>query len=66
MTILESFWHYWKSFSVWFCTAFVVLVIITTIVNYFKPSVPRVPASENCLIKGGTWDDDAKICKTAA
>ncbi len=34
MKLLQAFWRYWKSLSVWFFTAFVVLVILAAAVSY--------------------------------
>lgn len=61
------FWAYWK----WFCTALVtstlVLLLISTFIQAVMPTKPdRQKLIDECLDRGGAWDDDASVCKTAA
>lgn len=67
MKILHEIWRYWKSLSVWFCTAFVVLFILAAIVDHFKtpPAAPDDPAAR-CLDDGGTWDAEKVHCRFSA
>ncbi|PZO82799.1 MAG: hypothetical protein DI626_09705 [Micavibrio aeruginosavorus] len=68
MKILHEIWHYWKSLSVWFCTAFVVLVLLTVIINHFKtPSGTSEPdPAAQCLDDGGTWNAEEAHCRFPA
>ena len=63
MTILKSFWHYWK----WLCVALVSTVVVlyplALVVQHFSgPDVTKEQISR-CIDHGGTWDDEAKVCK---
>lgn len=67
MKLWSAFWAYWK----WFCTALVtstlVLLLVATLVQHFKPVGEDLQKRiEECIDKGGTWDADALTCKTQA
>lgn len=62
-----AFWAYWK----WFCTALVtstvILLLIATLLGQFKSgTVDRQKLINDCIDRGGTWDDGAGACKSAA
>ena len=67
MKLWSAFWAYWK----WFCTALVtslvILLLIATIIEQFKKHTVKDdnPAAA-CIEKGGTWDDSAQSCNSAA
>jgi hypothetical protein len=67
MKIWTVFWAYWK----WFCTALVtstaILLVVATVIQQFKSvKVDQQKLMEQCIDKGGAWDDDAGACKSSA
>lgn len=67
MKLWLIFWAYWK----WFCTALVTSTLILLIVAMLIQSVKSGWVNpqkeiEHCIDRGGTWDEEGGICKTAA
>ena len=67
MKLWSAFWAYWK----WFCTALVtsavVLLLVATAIDALKPvKVDQQKLIQECIDKGGTWDEGAGVCKSSA
>jgi hypothetical protein len=65
--ILAHVWHYWKWLCVALVTSFVLLVLATAALDYFKGTSPQVPTpAELCIEEGGRWNANEFWCEKAA